>query len=157
MSVELTEDFIRACWRGEAPDLAQLVTLRSDATDEPIRATDWPGGVTSNGVIYPHYPFQLSWAGAGRDTAFGQGRLTIANVDRRIETACDAASEPPEVDLQLVAVDDPDVVETAILGARVPSVEGDASRVAAVIRPRDFTEEPACARPYTPASAPGQF
>lgn len=154
---ELSEDFIRASWRGEAPDLAQLVTLRSDADPEPITATDWPGGVTSNGVHYPHFPFQLSWAAASKETPFGEGRLTISNVDRRIEEACDAALEPPELDLRLVAVDDPDIVETAILGAKVPSVEGDAARVAAVIRPRDFNEEPACARPYTPASTPGQF
>lgn len=154
---DVTEDFIERAWRGEPSDMAQLVTLRSDADPTPIRATDWQGGVTSNGVFYPYYPFQLSWAGASRDTPFGQGRLTIANVDRRIEDACDAAEDPPEIDLTLVAVDDPDVAETAILGARVPSVEGDAGRVAAVIRPRDFNEEPACARIYGPSSTPGLF
>lgn len=153
----VTDAFIEAAWRGEPSPVAQLVTLRSDAHPDPIRATDWPDGVTSNGETYPYYPFQLAWAGASKDTAFGEGRLTVQNVDRRIEQACDAANDPPEIDLQLVRVEDPNVVEDAILGAKVPSVEGDASRIAAVIRPRDFNEEPACAVSYTPSTVPGAF
>ena len=152
-----TEAFIEAAWRGQPSPVVQLVTLRSDADPTPIRATDWPDGVTANGQHYPFYPFQLSWAGASKDQPFGEGRLTVQNVDRRIEQACDAANDPPTIDLQLVRVDAPDIIESAILGARVPGVEGDASRIAATIRPRDFTEEPACARSYTPSSVPGGF
>ena len=51
----------------------------------------------------------------------------------------------------------PDVVERAVLGAKVPNVEGDAMRVSAVIRPRDFSEEPACAVKYVPSTVPGMF
>lgn len=154
---EITEAFIEDAWRRDHEPLAQLVTIRSDADPEPIRATDRAGGVDSEGVHYPHFPFQLSWAGASKDNPFGQGRLTIANVDRRVEEACDAANDPPEIDLSLVRVSAPDVVERAIIGARIPSVEGDASKVSAVVRPRDFSQEPACARSYTPATSPGLF
>lgn len=154
---EITETFIEDAWGRDHEPLAQLVTIRSDADPTPIRATDWPDGIQSGGVHYPHFPFQLSWAGASKDNPFGQGRLTIANVDRRVEEACDAANDPPEVDLALVRVAAPDAVERAITGARIPSVEGDASRVSAVVRPRDFSQEPACARNYTPATVPGLF
>lgn len=154
---EITEAFIEDAWRRDHEPLAQLVTIRSDADPEPILATDWPGGIVSGGVDYPHFPFELSWAGASKDNPFGQGRLTIANVDRRVEEACDAAVDPPEIDLGLVRVAAPDVVERAITGARIPSVEGDASQVSAVVRPRDFSQEPACARNYTPATVPGLF
>lgn len=154
---EITEAFIEDAWRRDHEPLAQLVTIRSDADPEPIMATDWPGGIVSDGVDYPHFPFELSWAGASKDNPFGQGRLTIANVDRRVEEACDAATDPPEIDLALVRVAAPDVVERAITGARIPSVEGDASQVSAVVRPRDFSQEPACARNYTPATVPGLF
>lgn len=157
MNDAITEAMIDAAWSRQQEPVAQLVVIRSDADPTPIRATDWPGGLTASGVDYPHFPFTLAWAASSREAPFGQGRLTIANVDRRIEAACDAALAPPELDLMLVRVDDPDTVEAAILGARVPSVEGDPSRVAAVVRPRDFGQEPACARVYSPASTPGLF
>lgn len=162
---EPSEDFIESCWRGEPDPVVQLITIRSDADPTPIRVSDCaesllPGrqkGIVSNGETYPYFPFQLSWAAKSRDTPFGEGRLTIANVDRRIEEACDAALDPPRIDLTLVRLEDPDTTEAAIVGARIPSVDGDESRVAAVIRPRDFSLEPACARNYTPATSPGMF
>lgn len=154
---DVTEAMIDAAWSREQAAVAQLITVTSDADPEPIYATDWPGGITSNSITYPHFPFELTWAGAGRDTPFGQGRLSISNVDRRIEEACDAAVQPPSIDLSLVRVEAPDIVERAILGAKVPTVEGDASRVSAVVRPRDFSQEPACARIATPATVPGMF
>ena len=153
----LTEAMIDAAWSREQEPVAQLVTIRSDADPTPIRATDWPGGIVSNGVSYPRYPFQLAWAGASRENPFGHGKLTIANVDRRIEEACDAANQAPEMDLMLVRVDDPDIVEQALLGAVIPSTEGSAEQVSATIRPRDFTQEPACARKATPATTPAMF
>ena len=155
--VDVTEAFIQQAWRRDQDSLAQLVTIRSDALDDPISVTDWPGGIVSNGVEYLHYPFMLNWAGASKDSPFGQGKLTIENVDRQIEEACDASILPPEMDLMLVRVEAPDVVEKAILGARIPSTEGDASKVSAVVRPRDFMQEPACAPKYTPATTPGLF
>lgn len=154
---DITEAFIEQAWKRDHEPMAQLVTITSDALDEPIRATDWPGGLVSDGETFTHYPFRLAWAGAGKERPFGEGRLTIGNVDRRIEEACDASLDPPELDLGLVRVAAPDTVERAIHGARVPAVEGDASRVSAVIRPRDFTQEPACAVSYTPATTPGLF
>lgn len=154
---DLTEDFIDEAWGREQEPLAQLVTITSDADPEPIRATDWAGGIVSQGEAFPHYPFRLSWAGSSKENPFGEGRLTIANVDRRIEDACDAAKDPPEVSLSLVRVAAPDSPEAAIAGARIPSVEGDASQVSAVIRPRSFKQEPACAFIYSPATVPGLF
>ncbi|HCW49755.1 MAG TPA: hypothetical protein DGP25_07075 [Brevundimonas sp.] len=154
---EVTEALVEAAFRGEPDAAAQLVTIYSDALDEPIAVTDWPGGLRSNGVDHVHYPFQLKWAGASQDNPFGQGRLTIANVDQRIEEACDAAQDPPRIDLAVVRVAEPDVLERALMDARVSATEGDETKATAVIQPRSFTEEPACAVSYTPATAPGQF
>lgn len=153
----VTEDMIEAAWTREQDPVAQLVVIRSDADPDPIRATDWPDGLTSNGQAFPYYPFDLAWIGASREAPFGDARLTIDNVDERIEAACDAAYDPPELDLMLVRVEAPDVVEKAVLGARIPSIEADASRVQAVVRARDFGQEPACAFNYTPATVPGLF
>jgi hypothetical protein len=87
---DVTEAMVEAAFRGEPDAVAQLVTIRSEGLDEPLNVTDWPGGLTSNGVEHVHYPFQLSWAGASQDSPFGQARLTIANVDQVIEAAADA-------------------------------------------------------------------
>lgn len=153
----VSEAMIEAAWHREEDVVAQLVTIRSDADPTPIRVTNWPEGITSNGVDYPHYPFELTWHGATKEDPFGKGKLAIGNVDKRIEEACDSAVTPPAIDLGLVRIDAPDVVEQAVLGAKIPSVEGDAAKVSAIIRPRDFSEEPACATKYTPATVPGQF
>ena len=153
----ISEALIEAAWRGEPEPVAQLITLTSEAEETAIRATDWPGGLTSGGDYYPHFPFRLSWAGAGRDEPFGKGRLTIQNVDRRIEAACEAATAPPSIDLALVRVAAPDAVEIAIQGAQIPNVTGDSSRVTADIRPRSFKEEPGCAFSYTPSAFPALF
>lgn len=157
MPTPISEDMVEAAWRREEDPVAQLIVIRSDADPEPITVTDWPEGIRSNGVDYPHYPFELAWHGASKDEPFGKGKLTIGNVDKRIEEACDAALTPPEVDLSLVRVAASDIVEKAVLGAKVPSVEGDSMRVSAVIRPRDFSEEPACATKYVPSTTPGMF
>lgn len=154
---EVTEALVEAAFRGEPDAVAQLATIRSDGLDEPLNVTDWPGGLTSNGVDYVHYPFQLGWAGASQDSPFGEGRLTIANVDQRIEAAADAVEEPPVIDLSVVRVADPDVIERALLDARIATTGGDRTKATAVIRPRDFNMEPACAVNYTPATAPGMF
>lgn len=153
----VSDAFIEACWRGEPEPMAQLVTVTTDADPQPIRATDWPEGLTAGGHDYAYFPFRLAWAAASRESPFGEGRLTIANVDSRIERACDSAVDPPQLDLALVRVADPDTAERAIVAARIPSIEGDRSQVAAVVRPKDFTLEPACAASATPSTCPGMF
>lgn len=161
---EPSEDLIEACWRGLPEPVAQLVEIRTEGED-PIRVSDCadlllPGrraGIVANGVEWPHFPFQLVWSGARKESPFGEGRLTIANVDKRIETACDASETPPEIDLSVIRIAAPDVPERVMIGARIPGVEGDASKASAIVRPRDFSQEPVCARNYTPATTPGLF
>lgn len=160
----VSEEFVEACWRGEPEPVAQLVELRTDG-EAPIRVSDCAdlllpnrrAGIVSGGVEWPYFPFQLVWSGASRESPFGEGRLTIANVDKRIEEACDAAETPPEIDLMLVRTAAPDVAEKVMSAARIPAVEGDAGKAAAIVRPRDFSQEPACARNYSPATTPGMF
>lgn len=149
--------FIEAAFRGEPEAVAQLVTIHAEALPEPLRVTDWPDGITSNGQNYPFFPFELNWAAASQDSPSGEGQLTIANVDRRIEEACDASVVAPSIDLTLVRVSDPNVSERAILGARIPAITGDSQKVSATIRPKNFALEPAVAFSLTPSSAPGLF
>lgn len=154
---EVSEDLIRALWGQEVEPVAQLVTVESDALEDPIRVCDHPGGLTSRSLPFEYLPFRLQWAGASREAPFGEGRLSIANVDSRIEEACDLAEAPPLVTLELVRVSEPDTVERAIEGAEVPSVEGDETQASAVIRPKDFQLEPACCAVYGASRTPGLY
>lgn len=153
----LTDDMIRSLWNAEPEPVAVLVTIQTDADPTPIRVTDHPDGVVSNGDTFQHCPFEFAWAGASQEQPFGEARLAIANVDPRIEQGVEAANEPPQVSVGLVRVAAPNVVEKAISGARVGAVELDDAKVSALIRPRDFNEEPACQASYTPARTPSLF
>lgn len=153
----LSDDYIEAAFKGEPEAVAQLVTVYADALDEPLRVTDWPDGIVSNGQTYLHFPFELKWAGPSQDSRAGEAQLVIANVDRRIEEATDAALTPPTVDLVLVRVAKPDIIEKAILGARIASISGDREKATGTIHPRNFGREPAIAHSYTPGSFQGLF
>lgn len=154
---EISDEMAAALWAQEVEPVAQLVTLESDVLDEPIRVCDQPGGLTSRDLDFPYMPFRLKWAPASREAPFGEGRLSIANVDSRVEEACDLAETPPLLTLELVRVSAPDEVERAIEGAEIPAVEGDATEATAVIRPKDFNLEPACAAVYGASRTQGLF
>ena len=47
---DVTEAMVEAAFRGEPDAVAQLVTIRSEGLAEPLNVTDWPGGLTSNGL-----------------------------------------------------------------------------------------------------------
>lgn len=164
MSV-VTEDMVEAVWAREVEPLAQLIEINADGLVDPIRVSDCPDrllsgfrrGLSSNGEDYPYMPFRLTWAGATQDQPFGQGRVAIANVDSRIEAAMEASVNPPTISLRLIRISAPDVIETAIEGATIGQSDFTEVEASAVIRPRDFDLEPACAVSYTPATTPGQF
>lgn len=161
----ISSEMLDALWAPEIEPLAQLVEIRATEISEPIRVSDCPDrllsgrrqGLVSEGEEYPFLPFRLMWSGVTKEQPFGQGKLTIANVDGRIEEAIDAVVEPPEITLRLVRVSDPDQVENAILGASIGQSDFSESEASVVIRPRDFDIEPACAACYTPQRAPGLF
>ena len=153
----ITDEMVAAMWAQDPEAVIQLVTLVSDALDEPIRVCDQPGGIESRSHFYEFVPFRLQWAGASREQPFGEGKLSIANVDSRIEEACDLADAPPLITLELVRAAAPDDVEKAIVNAEVMAVEGDETEVSGVLRPKDFNLEPACAASYGASRAPALY
>lgn len=154
---EISDDMAAALWAQEVEPVVQLITLESDQLAEPIRVCDHPGGLVSRGESFAYLPFSLQWAPASRDAPFGEGRLTIANVDSRIEEACEAAEAPPQLTLEIVRASAPDTVERAIVGAEIASAEGNEIEASAVIRPKDFGLEPACAAVYGVGRTSGLF
>ena len=89
-------------------------------------------------------PFRLQWSAASRESPFGEGRLSIANVDSRIEEACDLAETPPLLTLELVRVSAPDEVERAIEEAQVPAIDGDETAGLGARGPSRLAHAPPC-------------
>ena len=154
---QISDEMAAALWAQEVEPVAQLVTLSSDALEEEIRVCDQPGGLVSREQTFAYMPFRLQWSAASRESPFGEGRLSIANVDSRIEEACDLAETPPLLTLELVRVSAPDEVERAIEEAQVPAIDGDETEVSAIIRPKDFNLEPACCAVYGSSRTGGRF
>lgn len=155
--MDVTEDFVRAIFARVVEPTALLVTIRAEGLEEPVRATSHPDGLVSGGIAYPFFPFGFSWGGAAADEPAKEARLEIGNTDGRISSAIRQATGDPRIDVELVRVSAPDVVELAMIDAKIDSVEVDEPKVTATIKPRAFEEEPACKARYIAARTPGLF
>jgi hypothetical protein len=93
---------------GEA--IIPLIEITHDDLTEPIRVARNDQNIVSNGNTYIGYPFDVAMPGNPAEGAIG-ARITIDNVDRAIIAALRALTSPPEVKIQIVLLDTPDVVE----------------------------------------------
>lgn len=158
-------DFVRAAYARQTPDIALLVTIDADGLEEPLRASSWPAnipgtnrqGLVSRGQEYPFFPFDFSWNGSGLGEASRDAKLEISNADGRISEAVRTATEQPTVDVEAVRVAAPDLVELALEGAQLSSVEIDDTHAVGTLKARDFANEPACAWRYTSARFPALY
>ena len=155
--MDVTEEFVRAIFARAIEPTALLVTIRAEGLEEPIRATSHPDGLTSGGIEYPFFPFGFAWGGAAADEPSKEAKLEIGNTDGRISTAVRQATGDPRIDVELVRVSAPDVVELAMIDAKIENIEVDDPTVTATIKPRAFEDEPANKARYIAARTPGLF
>lgn len=158
-------DFIADLFLEEPGPRPILITIDADGVEDgPIRVTNYPGkgeagedGMTSNGDWYSFAPFSFGWCGASKDQPAKDATLTIEGISGEIDDAIDRATGSPMVTVQAVRLEAPDSIEMAITGARLYSAETDGPKGMAVIRPRDFSTEPACHARATLARTPSLF
>lgn len=155
--MEVTEEFVRAVFSREIEATALLITIRAEGLEEPIRATNYPDGLTSGGLEFPFFPFSFKWGGAAADAPAKSARLEIGNTDGRISAGIRQATGDPRIDVELVRVGSPDLIELAMIDAKIESAEVDGPKVTATIVSVDFADEPACKARYIAARAPGLF
>lgn len=154
---EVTEDYVRGAIARDAEPTVLLVTITAEGLDEPIRASSDPDGTTSRGDEYPYFPFGFAWPGAAADEPVRQAKLEIGNTDGRIADAIRQAAGNPLVTVELVRKAAPDVVEMAMVDARLSDAEIDDPKVSGTLKPRSFEDEPACKARYIIARTPGLF
>lgn len=161
----VSEDYVRALYSGGGAEVALLVTINADGLGEPLRACSWseaiPGtnrqGLVSRGNTYPFLPFTFTWSGAGSGEISRAAKLEMANLDGAISEAVRTATGRPVVDVESVRVDHPDEVEMGMLEAGLSDVEIDKTHASGTLLGRDFANEPACGRFYTPSRTPAVF
>lgn len=154
---DVSEDLIREVFSRSVEAPVVLVTLEAEGFDQPIRASSDPDGTISRGETYPYFPFSFAWGGAAQDETAKQARIEIGNTDGAIAYAIRTAEEQPRLTVELVRRAAPDVVEMAMVDARLTDAEVDDPKVSGTIKPRAFSEEPACKARYIASRTPGLF
>lgn len=155
----MTEDMVRDLFAQRAKPGATLVTIEAADLADPIRVTDWPGGLTvpaePDDLVFQYAPFRLSWGGAGRGDASRKPRLEIAALGEAVELIRATGGEVSAT-MELVRVVAPGVAEKAVRGALLAEAEvaGGAITVTFGSR-RDYGNEPACKARYTLSRTPG--
>ena len=154
---DVSEDFVRAVFKRAVEPTAMLLTLTADGLEEPIRASSDRDGTVSGGIEFPYFPFAFAWGGAAAEEPVKDASLEIGNTDGRISRAIRTAQGNPLIDVELVRTSAPDVVELAMIGAKVANVDVDEPKVSASIKPKSFDDEPACKARYIIARTPGLY
>lgn len=145
--------------RGEAwateSDLP-LVLLTIDHVDltEPIRVVNNTVDITSNGLEFIGFPFEIDLPSSPED-APPSSRLRINNVGREIGQAIRSIQTPADITIQVVRQEDPDTIEGEWHGFRLRNVRYDALTVEGDLVREDLTREQYPFLTYSPAEFPG--
>lgn len=157
MPQNLTDDYIKSQYASVAEPEAVLCTIESDQLPEPILFCDQPGGVTSNDIFYPFYPFTITFGGASIDEPSKVARLEVANMDGSLVATARAVKRKPKMNVQIVRLSSPDEPEQELTGILMDDVDAGNESLIFTLSPRDFKREPACKARYIMARTPGLF
>lgn len=118
-----------------------LLTISHADLAQPIRVVCNKVDITSNGNVFTGFPFEIVLPDAGED-APPQSKIRINNVSREIGQAIRSISTPPDVTIQVVRQDTPDVIEAEFAGMFMTNVTYDALIVEADLFFEDLVREP---------------
>jgi hypothetical protein len=96
----------------------QLLTITAEDLETPIRVTNDTLPVSSRGQEFVVFPFDFVLPEAGTEQ-LPEVQLNIANADPRILNSLRPLASAPELLLEIVLAETPDVVEMSIPGLRL--------------------------------------
>ena len=157
----MTGDMVRDLYARAAKPGAVLVTITVDAVEgepaiEPLRVTNWPGGLTTPDGDYAYAPFTVTWPGSGEGEPSREAQLAIAASGEAVEKIRLAASQPQAL-IERVRVAAPGVAEMSLKNGRIRSARVQGGVIEIPIVGHDYAGEPAVARRYTMGRTPGAF
>jgi hypothetical protein len=131
-----------------------LLEIGGDGIVAPVRLVANPVNIVSRGYTYIGFPFRLSLpkqSGEGRAAT-----IEIDNTDREIVRILRELDAAPDVLIEIVLDDTPDVVEMTLAGLKLRNIEWSARSVSGDLVFEDILAEPV-ADTMTPKRFPGMF
>lgn len=136
----ITDELKQEAWQNESDLPLILITISHASLSEDIRVVNNKAAVTSGGLEYIAFPFEIQLPDSKEDSQ-PSAKLTICNVSREIGTAIRLISTPPSVTLTIVRQDTPDIVEAQFVGMRLNNVKYDKMTVTGDLEFEDLTRE----------------
>lgn len=134
--------------------LITLLTFSGTGFDT-FRVCNNDTDIVSRSNTFTAFPFSLKEPGDGEDAPAAE--LQIANVDRQIGQAIDAADGPAYVLIELVLASAPDDVQKSFDGLELRSTSRSMLLVQGSLQSAQFTSEPYPKIRATPGRLPGLF
>ena len=138
--MEISDDLKRDAWQNESSLPLVLLTISHASLSEDIRVVNNKVAITSNGLEYIAFPLQIQLPDSKEDSQ-PSSKLTISNVSREIGQAIRLISTPPQVTIQVVRQETPDIVEAEFVGMILSNVRYNMMTVTADLVFEDLTRE----------------
>ncbi len=138
--MEISDELRQDAWNNESSLPIVLLTISHASLTEDIRVANNKVAVTSNGLEYVAFPLQIQLPDSKEDSQ-PSSKLTISNVSREIGQAIRMISTPPQVTLQVVRQETPDIVEAEFVGMILSNVKYNMMTVTADLVFEDLTRE----------------
>lgn len=132
-----------------------LLTISHASLAAPIRVVHNNENITSRGNEFTAYAFQFIMPGQGGDGP-GEAQLSIDNTDRVIVETIRLITDAPDVLVEVILADTPDVVEISLPPLKLRDVTYNASTVTGFLRFEDLVTEPV-SETITPSRLPALF
>jgi hypothetical protein len=137
---EISEDLKHDAWQNESDLPLILLTIEHDSLAEPIRVVNNKVNITSNSIEYIAFPVEIQLPDSKEDSQ-PYAKLSISNVSREIGQAIRLISTPPNVTIQVVRQETPDVVEAEFVGMILSNVKYNMMTVSADLVFEDLSRE----------------
>ena len=136
----ITDELKQEAWQNESDLPLILLTISHASLTEDIRVANNKVNVTSAGLEYIGFPFDIQLPDSKEDSQ-PTAKLTICNVSREIGQAIRLISTPPSVKITVVRQSTPDIMEAEFVGMRLNNVKYNMLTVTADLQFEDLTRE----------------
>lgn len=165
----LSADAVASMFSPESRDgLAMLLKLYGGGIDDPLyissvgeerlseTSENVTYGLTSNGIPHLFLPMDVKLP-TDEDEAPPTAQIVVHDITRQVKALLRGASSRISVDMSLVLIDTPDVIEVEYLGLEFSDFSYEGDRITCTLGyPSDITEPIPCDT-LTPANFPGAF
>jgi hypothetical protein len=133
-----------------------LVTITHADLAQPIRLCTDTANTLSRGNIYQAWPMQMTLLSDEEGTP-PRASIIFDNVDRTIIQQLRTLGESPDITIEVVRADAPDVVEVNLPNMRVGTVTYNFQTIEMDLTLDYFLTEPASHAQFDPSRFPGLF